>query len=177
MDIREMIRSLAGAQRCFETDQVRDYESLERLIRQIEVGARETFQELVREQAEALARKLEDGAPLTIDEKQTLELLIVGDARYYLKYENDFENWKVELKRLLSEIDRIQPVGAKAIDELLRLQALCRDARTVLPGINYYLQEKERLQRFQTSTQSGVNPEVARILAEILREMISSTRM
>ena len=106
-----------------------------------------------------------------------LNLLIVGEAKYYVKHENDLENWRGELARLIEEIERIEAGGANDVDRLLHIQALCRDARHILPDITFYYSEKERLARFETATSGQIDAEKGRILADVIRAMMESDKM
>jgi hypothetical protein len=55
--------------------------------------AREQFQQMAIERYGSVLGKLEAGDPLTDEERSALEILIVGQARYYLKEETDFGAW------------------------------------------------------------------------------------
>ena len=119
--------TLEVANRCFDAESVSDYEELDRQIRQLEAMAREAFQGKLEAEYLSLVEKLESGTPLTGAEQEALELLMVGEAQQYLKHENDFENWKNELKRLAGEMKKVQATGLQSIDDVMHVQALCRD--------------------------------------------------
>ncbi len=107
---------------------------------------------------------------------KTLELLIVGDAEYFLKYENDLEQWKSEIKKLLGEISKLQSADLD-VDGLMHLRALCVEVRRVLPDVVYYLDQKERIGKFREATGRPLDPEGYRVLAEIVEEMLLSDKM
>jgi len=69
---------------------------------------------------------------------KTLELLIVGDAEYFLKYETEFDHWKAEIQQLLADMSKLQSDDLD-IDGLMHLRALCNEVRRVLPDVVYYL--------------------------------------
>ena len=164
-------------QQCFENETLRNYEELNRQFNQVETTARETYQAALRNDYEGLVQKLENGGSLTPAEQETLRLLIVGSADFYLQSEDDFQAWKDELQRLAQEIGAMQAAGLTTVGDLMRLQALCREAKRVLPDVLYYLREQRRVRRFETSMQEPLNPENARHLAVFLREIMSSDRM
>ncbi len=172
----QISKTVEVAKRCFETESVTDYEELDRRVVELEGTAREVFQGKLRVQYLSIAEKLDRGAEITAQERQALELLIIGEAKHYLKYENDFENWKRELKRLAEEIEKVQARGSESIEEVMHLQALCREAKGVLPDITFYLREKERIVRFEDTMRETLDPEARRFLAEIIKGMMESSK-
>ncbi len=165
------------ADKCSQTSNVEEYERLDRHVRRLEGMAREAFQEEFKAQYEAIAGHLEEGKPLTEEEKRALELLIVGEARYYVQDEANFEAWQRELQQLTQEIKTLESQGLDQADTLLRLQALCKDLRGILPDMTMYLRERDRIQSFQRSVQTSFDPETARVLAEVVRAMLRSEEM
>ena len=111
-----------------------------------------------------------------LEEFEILKLLVVVDAEYYVKYENDLENWQNELTRLAAEIENLESSDLDNVDNLLHMQALCRDARGLLPEITFYYREKERLSRFETATSGPVDDESKKIMADVIRSMVSSDK-
>jgi hypothetical protein len=63
------------------------------------------------------------------------------------------------------------------VDDLLHLRALSQELRRVLPDIVYYLEDKERVERFRKATAGPLDPEGYRVLAEIVTAMISSDKV
>lgn len=165
------------ADKCAQASNIDEYERLDRHIRRLEGMAREAFQEEFKAQYEAIAGHLEEGKPLTEEEKNALELLIVGEAQYYIQDEANFEAWQRELQQLMQEIRSLESQGLDQADTLLRLQALCRDLRGILPDMTMYLRERDRIQSFQRSVQASFDPETARVLADVIRAMLSSEEM
>jgi hypothetical protein len=120
---KTMKEALDLANRCFEAGQSDGYGVLLGQVEELESQAREAFQ--ARVDAGSLLKKLKSGRSLTPEELKTLELLIVGDAEYYLKYETDFDHWNAELKRIVKEISGLQSANLD-VDALMHLRALCR---------------------------------------------------
>ena len=173
----QITQTLQAAQQSLNSDASTAYQTLDHQIRQLENVARENFQAKLKNDYQTVVEKLEKGTPLTTDERQILELLIVGEANYYLRHENDFGNWLNELRRISAEIERLQAGGLTKIAEVMHLQALCRDARGILPDIMFYLREKERVERFKSGTQGEISPADGKMLANMIRAMMASPDM
>jgi hypothetical protein len=160
-----------------ESEDVKDYEEMDLEVRALENMARETFQALVEKQYTDLVLKLESGDALTGEEKQVLKLLVVGAAEYYLKEEEQVDEWRAELDRLMGEMERLKSENLLTVDAILELQALCKDARRVLPDLVYYFTERQRVERFQEAMRGPLDPVAARVLADTIRGMMSSSKM
>jgi hypothetical protein len=119
---------------------------------------------------------LKQSKPLGPAELKTLELLIVGDAEYFLKYEADLDRWKGEVNQLIAEIAKLQS-SQLDVDGLMHLRTLCQELRRVLPNIVYYLDQKERTSKFHEATSGSIDAEGYRVLAEMVTAMISSDRV
>jgi len=124
----------------------------------------------------SLLPKLREAKPLGPSELKTLELLIVGDAEYFLKYDADLDRWKEEVNQLMAEIAKLQS-SRLDVDGLMHLRALCQELRRVLPNIVYYLDQKERTAKFHEATKGTIDTEGYRVLAEMVTAMISSDRI
>lgn len=119
-----------------------------------------------------LLDKLQSGTTtLTADELKTLRSLIVGDAEQYLKYDDDFARSKSELVRIL---DQIRGLQSKPLDmeTLMRLRVLCREATSALTPAMHYLEQKERVQRFDEHTRGPISRDAGRVLAGIIKHML-----
>lgn len=167
-------KTLELASRCTQAETSDNYGFLEDQVAQLEGQAREAFQSKM--DIASLLPKLEKGKPLSPAEVKTLELLIVGEAEYYLKYETEVDHWKGELQRVLGEIAKLQN-SELDVDGLMHLRALCREAAEVLPDIVFYLDAKERASKFQAATQGTIDPQGYHFLADIVRQMMSSDKM
>lgn len=171
-EVRSSIQKAADlAARCRAAETSDNYEFLEEQIDQLESQARQAFQ--ARLDLASLLSKLEAGKPLAPDDVQALELLIVGDAEYYLKYESELEEWKAQLNRVLDQIASLQP-SALEIETLMQLRALCREAREVLADLVFYFDAKERTAKFRAATQGSIDAEGCLFLAQIIRGMLAS---
>lgn len=153
------------------------YEQVQTEVQALEALARETFQAKLSDLYWSILGKLEEGQGLTTAEYDILEMLMVGEAKYYLKFENDVDHWKNELRRLLEEIKKQQAAGLDEIDSLMRLRALCREAMRVLPDLAYYFREKERVRKFEAATEGAIDVDTRRSLANLIKEMMDSDEL
>ena len=153
------------------------YERVQALINNLEGLAREAFQAKLDDMYWPILAKLEEGQPLTAAEQDILELLMVGDAKYYLRSEQDVELWRNELKRQVEELKKQQALGLDEIDSLMRIRAVCREALRVVPDMAYYFREKERVRKFDDMTRSAIDVETRRSLANLIKEMMESDQM
>ncbi len=165
------------ANRAFTADNSAGYESLDRDFRRLEASAREAFQARMENLVWPIVEKLENDQSLTSAEQEMLELMIVGEAKYYVKSENDLENWKNEVERLLAEIKQLREAGLDDPDALLRLRAFCREAFRIVPDLTFFYQEKERVARFQSANKNALDRDSRRILANLVREMLTSDKV
>ena len=179
-------KTIELASRCAQAETSDNYGALGDQLEELEGQAREAFQS--RMDFASLLPKLKSGKPLTPADLKTLELLIVGDAEYFLKYETEFNHWKTDIQQLVAEISKLQSgVQSKAqskaqsndldVDALMHLRALCDEVRRILPAVVYYLDQKERANKFQQATQGPIDAEASRVLAEIVEQMLVSDKM
>jgi hypothetical protein len=162
------------ATQTFKQENATTYHNLQQQISALEDLARETFQARLEDMFWPILAKLEDGQGLTAAEHNILELLMVGEAKYYLRYENDVEKWRAEARRLIEAIKKQQAAGVDEIDSLMRLRALCREALRVVPDLTYYFQERERIRQFEDATRDAIDVETRRALANLIKDMMDS---
>jgi hypothetical protein len=122
-----------------------------------------------------LARKLRAGETLSPDEMNTVRLLLVGDADYYLKYDEEFDRCRDEVKKIVGEIERFKG-GELGVDGLMHVSTLCREAGNLLALTQHYLEARERVRRFETATAGGLDRDTSRTLAGIIEGMFTQTR-
>jgi hypothetical protein len=166
-------RTLDLAARCSTSESSDSYEFLEEQVDELETQATEAFH--AKMDFKALVSKLTAGGPLTPADLRALELLIVGDAEFYLKYESELDEWKKQLRRVLDEIAKLQ-TSVLDVETLMHTRALCREAHEVLADLVFYFDAKERAAKFQTATQGQIDAEGYRFLAEIVRAALASDK-
>ena len=161
----------------FKDENEARYQKFQAYIEQLEGLAREAFQAKLDRMYWSILDKLEEGKALTTAEHNILELLMIGEAKYYLKYEHNIEQWRNELKRLMEELKKQQAAGLDEIDSLMKVRALCREALRVVPDMAYYFREKERIRRFEEVTRDAIDTETRRALANLIKDMMESDEM
>ena len=166
--------ALEQAARCVAAESSETYDSLDAQVETLEGQAYQAVKSQL--DIASLLPKLKEQEPLGPAELKTLELLIVGDAEYFLKYEADLERWKDEANQLMAEIAKLQS-SQLDVDGLMHLRALCQELRRVLPNIVYYLDKKERTVKFREATSGALDDTGYRVLAEMVTAMISSDRI
>jgi hypothetical protein len=171
---KEIQQTVGVASRCRESETSDNYGALGEQIDELESHAREAFQSKM--DFASLLPKLKAGKSLTPSDWKTLELLMVGDAEYFLKYETEYDRWKNQVQQLIGEISQLQS-SPLDVDGLMHLRALCAEVRRVLPAIVYYLDQRERTQKFQQASQGPLDADAYRVLAEIVEQMLVSERM
>jgi hypothetical protein len=167
-------RTVEFGTRTLESRQLRDLEQLDQKLRTLDSLCRESFQETLSSAYDLIASKLERGETLDANERNAVELLFTGEAKYYLKTENNFHDWIRELQRLLGELDARHSAGLQSLADLMHVQALCRDAMHVFPEVLYFLREKERIQLFEESLRGEISREEGRLLARMIRDLMAS---
>jgi len=177
-DVDKKINELVDkATLTFKKETEAQYQELQTYVQGLEGLAREAFQARLDKMYWPIIEKLEEGKALTTAEHNILELLMVGEAKYYLQYEHKIQDWRDELKRLLEEIRKQQAAGLDEIDSLMRIRALCREALRVLPDIAYYFRERERLRKFEEVTRDAIDVETRRALANLIKDMMESDEL
>ena len=133
---------------------------------------REYAQELTAVEVKQLANKLKGSEPLSSKEIETLRLCIVGDAESYVNIENSVPEWKAELRRVMGQISACTADNPKAID-VLRLQALLRDADRVVDDLTFYAAQQDRVAKFNSAVQN-LTPEDRGLLFGLLNTKLES---
>lgn len=146
-------------------------------VGQLNTQARETLQARLNDHLWPVVAKLENGDALAAAEQDMLQTLVVGDAKYYVKYEDNVESWKAEIERLAEAIRRLQAAGLNDLDSLMHLQALCHEAMRILPDLAFFYEEKERAHRFDEAMRSAIDRDTRRTLANLIKEMLASEKI
>jgi hypothetical protein len=167
----KLAETLGLADRCFQAENSEGYEALNEGLEELETAAKKSFESHT--DYKTVLAKLEKGLPLTSDEMNTLKLLMVGDADYYLKYDDDFERSESSLKAIVELIRKMQ-AGALDVDGLMHLRVLCHEASTVARPTAFYLEQKERVRKFEEATRDGIDAKSGQFLASIIKEMMNS---
>jgi hypothetical protein len=166
----------AFAREAAETEDPTAVERLEMELGDLRSLAREQMQERFQQDFLGLASKLEDNGSLDERDRGLLAVIITGAATLYLKNEDDVDAWRQEIRRLagaLEEIPDPDQDGASGLVAYLQAQATVEEAMRVVPDLRVFLQEGERLKRFETATGS-IDREERRYLARVIRDKLAS---
>jgi hypothetical protein len=135
-------------------------------------GIRQAIEQATAGAIAAIIGKLENNQPLNDEEKQTVKLWIVGDAEGYVKSENNFQDWLQEYRRLMDVITNWESKTA-SIQELVEIHGILEDAIKLADAVAHYLEDRERVVRFENSVNS-MNVEDSKFIAGMLKSMLTS---
>jgi hypothetical protein len=135
---------------------------------------REELQAMTYGAMKPIIAKLRKNQPLSAEEKELIRLWIVGDAAGFTKKESDFQAWLEEFRRLgqAIQVDRMPA----ALPDLLELHGNLEEAVRLAGDIQFFLEEKDRVARFEQAIQN-LDAAEAELLAGILQEKLSSPEM
>jgi hypothetical protein len=136
---------------------------------------REAIEQATADEVTAIIAKLENSQPLSEAEKQTVRLWVVGDAEGYLKMENNFPDWLAEYQRLMAAVADYEGKPG-SIQELVEVHGLLEDASKVADTLARYLEDKERVARFEKAI-NQLDAEGEKFIAGILKNMLTSPDM
>ena len=135
-------------------------------------GVRQAIEQATAEAIAAIIGKLENNQPLNDAEKQTVKLWVVGDAEGYVKMENNFQDWLKEYRRLLDIIAAWEGKTG-SVQELVEVHGVLEDAIKVADAVAHYLEDRERVARFERAM-SNMNDEGRKFIAAMLKSMLAS---
>jgi exonuclease VII small subunit len=145
----------------------------ERQLSELDAYVRELQQAMWYEPARVAIRHLTSGDPLTDGDLEVIRTLLVSDAERYLQRENNFEDWLRELDRLLNDIEqRVRTLDRVSIADL---RGVIKDAVRVVPSIRNFLDERQRVERFDVAVKS-LDEKSRKLLADVLREHMEDGR-
>ena len=148
------------------------YSRLSTIFGELDQYLREYLQDLTGHDVKKVIKKLKASDPITANDLEFNRLWLVGDADYYVKYENNFNDWTKELKRLMDEINSCNVDNPDAAT-VAKLRSLFRDASRVVADIFYYAEQKDRIKKFNDSTQD-IDSEERAIMVRLLEQKLKS---
>ena len=140
---------------------------------QVKDKVREELQAATAEDITRILKKLENQELLTPDEKNLVGFWLVGDAEGYTKMENDFSEWQEEFRRLGSILESYEGQSPSP-QTLVELHGVLEDAIRVAADISFFLEEKDRVERFNSAI-NNLTPDDAKFLASMIREMMAKS--
>lgn len=148
------------------------YSKLSSIIGELEEYLREYQQGLSGDDIKKIIRKLKSGEVITPTDLDLIRLWLVGDADYYVQHENNFKDWSHELARLIDQT-RQADVDTPDVTTVARLRSVFRDANRVIADMMYFVQQKDRVNKFNESTQD-LDAEERGILIRLLEQKMKS---
>ena len=162
---------------------VRDMDSGSAIPRSIPIErlknwARESYQDIFREQALVIIRKLKMNELLSEDEAKLIEEWMVGDIELYWGMEGHYEEWKAEVLELGERLKGCDHPGVNNdVKCLLNIQAVLIEMEHVLRDIDHSRYALDRIKRFRTFVGKDINamPRDEKVkLADRMRRMVYS---
>jgi len=148
-----------------------DFEAFERYLNEVDTFVRETQQSLWANEAKATVRRLEKGDPLNQQDHDLIRTFLISDAQCYLTHENNYNDWLIELKRLVDDLcKRVNTVDRETIADL---RGVLKDSIRLVPDIRNYLDEKRRVEKFEQAL-GTLDTSSREMLVRVLREQLRS---
>jgi hypothetical protein len=127
-------------------------------IERLKNWARESYQEIFREQAMVMIRKLKRDESLSVEEAKLVEEWMVGDIELYRALESHYGEWKVEVLELG---ERLRVCGNPGVNSdvkcLLNIQAVVIELEHMLRDIDHYRFAMDRIKRFHAFVGKDIN--------------------
>jgi hypothetical protein len=164
---------LANVEHAREMQDSSIYLELENRLGKVRSDIRESVQALSHPAMWQIILKLRRGDALEETEMRLIRFWVVGDAEAYVKEENNFPVWLEELDRLTTEVRRLRsgPVDLESLEEL---NGVLADALGVSRSIAVFLNDRERVERFDESISHGLDEKSRTMLADILSRSYNS---
>ena len=134
---------------------------------------REQIQELTQQDMSAIIDKLKNGLTITPQDREQIRLWVVGDAEEYTKSERRFDTWLQELRQVMEEVKLLQEAPANDVAAYSRLRALLREGSRIMGDVFYFLQQKERIEKFKKAVQE-MDASERSILIQVLEQKMAS---
>jgi len=148
------------------------YSRLSSTLESMDASLREYAQDMTLGEMNTILKKLREDGQLSSEEMDHLKFWIVGDAEYYTKMENNYEDWKRELERLISVINDLY-TESPTVEQVAKIRGTVRDAIRTIADIFYFVQQKERIEKFKDSTEE-IDASERQILVRLLEQKIKS---
>ena len=128
---------------------------------------REEAQKKTSAEIEKIINKLQSNERMSTDEIGLIKAWIVGDAIGYTKMENNLQDWISEYDRLQNSLASYENKDCSS-EELLKLHGILEDATRVSYDIANFLEKKDRIDKFESAAEDGLDKDERDILVKIL---------
>jgi hypothetical protein len=136
--------------------------------------AREEAQKKSSPEIKKILNKLQSDEQISAEEIALIKAWIVGDASEYTKMENNFQDWISEYERLQKSLAIYENKDC-SFKELLTLHGILEDATRVSYDIANFLENKERIRKFESAVGDGIDAREREILANVLIGKLQSS--
>ena len=137
------------------------------MLSQAKNSVREEAQRKSSPTIKKILNKLQSAENLSAGEVALVKAWIVGDASEYTKMENNFQEWMSEYERLKKTLAGYENKDC-SFEELLTLHGILEDATRVSYDIAHFLENKERIQKFESAVGDGIDAHERDVLINIL---------
>ena len=144
-----------------------------RLLRKARGSTREEAQQATADEIREIIEKLTSGDSMTPEEISLVRAWIIGDAEGYLRMENNLPDWLAEYERLATSVARYEKADCSHA-ELLELCGILEDAARVNQDIAVFLEQRDRVRRFEAAVADGLDGPERKLLAEVLAGELES---
>ncbi len=138
---------------------------------QVKDKVREKLQAATAGDISTILEKLDKQELLTPAERDLVGFWLVGDAEGFTKMEADFSDWQGEFRRLTDMVESYAGQDDSP-QNLVEVHGVLEDAIRVAADIAFFLEEKDRVERFNAAI-NNLTPDDAKFLAEMIRSMIT----
>ncbi|MFP4473486.1 MAG: hypothetical protein ACLFPX_06430 [Candidatus Omnitrophota bacterium] len=148
------------------------YSRLSTIFEELDGYMREQMQAMTSQDIKAIISRISAGEDLSSEDLALVKMWIVGDAETYTRLENNVQEWKKELDRLVNEINEMRDKPAD-VQTAVKLRGLFRDGVRVISDIFFYVEQKDRVARFQEATRQ-LDAQERALLVDLLEQKMSS---
>lgn len=162
-----------AAEAAIGSESAQEFSEFEKYVSEVAGFVRETQQSMWADEAKAAIKTLERGGRPTPADNDVIRAFLISDAEGYLAHENNYGDWKRELQRLADDlVRRADMVDRSTIGDL---RGVLQDAIRLVPDIRNYLEERQRVQKFESALNS-LDDQSRKMLANLMREQLRSDK-
>ncbi len=116
---------------------------------------------------EALKKKT-----LNPEQNDLLQNLIIGDAKFYLDSEKNCNEWINILKEEVQNIQNLK--DSENPNSFIEIYGRSLKLQRILEDLNFYTEQKNRINNFTLNTNDGISKEEAECLIDVLKRKLES---
>lgn len=134
---------------------------------------REEAQKKTSVEIQNIIKKIQSNEPISTEEVALVKAWIVGDAEGYTKMEDDFQEWLSEYERLEKSLIVYENKECSS-EDLLKLHGILEDATRVSYDIANFLENQDRIKRFESAVTGGLDKDARGVLVKVLIDKLQS---